>query len=261
MEAHVTGTEPGHRNAHPLQSFCIQNVQAAATIHQDFGQSSAFDNWVDHQSLPPRGGNVRWVIGLVECDGSLGPLQITGCCRSYHIHLMVDNFQSTFAFNMSKNLQGGIDLGVSVITIFLVLNFVQLLFLIFGLFALELLDQESTLSSGMFRVNEFTLFIFLCVDVTWQIQHIISILVFNFLGVPRPFGFPLELSLSYSQGFPRSSWLGFLLLLLIGISSSGFLGDWLEFATPESILIFTISVLAGNLHHPIQRHVSGSIEF
>ena len=138
------------------------------------------------------------MIGLVECDGSLRPFQITGCHQSNHIHLSVDNFQSTFAFNISKNHRGGIDLGVSIVTIFLVLNLFRLLFLILGLLALELLDQESTLSSGMFRANEITLFTFLGVDETWQIQHIISVLVFNFLGVPRSFRFPFKLSLGYS---------------------------------------------------------------
>ena len=67
METHVAGTESVHQNAHPFQRLYIQHIQATATIHQDFGQSRGFDNWVDHQSLPPRGGNVRWVIGLVEC--------------------------------------------------------------------------------------------------------------------------------------------------------------------------------------------------
>ena len=167
MEAHVAGTEPGHQNAHPFQCFSIQYVQATATIHQDFGQSSAFDNWVDHQGLPPRGGNVRRVIGLVECDGSLRPLQVTGRRRGNHVHLTVNDFQSTFAFDISKNHQGGIDLGVSVVAIFLVLNPVRLFSLIFGLFALKLLDQEPALSSGMLWVNKITLFIFLGVDVTW----------------------------------------------------------------------------------------------
>ena len=161
MEAHVAGAESGHRNAHSFQSFSVQYVQATATIHQDLGQSSAFDNWVDHQSLPPRGGNMRWVIGLVERDGSLRPFQITWCCRSNHIHLSVDDFQSTFAFDISKNHQGGIDLGVSIVTVFLVLNSVRLFFLIFGLLALKLLDQEPALSSGMLWVNKITLFIFL----------------------------------------------------------------------------------------------------
>ena len=112
----------------------------------------------------------------------------------------------------------------------------------------------------MFRVNELTLFIFLSVDVTWQIQHIIFVLVFNFLGVPRSFGFSLKFSPGYGQGLPRSGWLGFPLLFPTGISS-GFLGDCFMLATPESILIFTISVLGGNPHHPIQRHVFGSTEF
>lgn len=93
-------------------------------------------------------------------------LQIIGCCRSNHIYLTVNNLQSTFALNISKNHQGGIDLGVPIVTIFLVLNFVRLLFLIFGLLALKLLDQKPTLLSGMLWVNEFTLFIFLGVDVT-----------------------------------------------------------------------------------------------
>ena len=135
---------------------------------------------------------MRRVIRLVECDGSLGPFQITWCRRSNHIHLSVDDFQSTFALNISKNHQGGIDSRVSVVTILFVLDLVRLLFLTFGLLALELLDQESTLSSGMFQVNEITLFIFLGVDVTWKIQHIISVLVFNLLGFQGPLGFPLN---------------------------------------------------------------------
>ena len=119
---------------------------------------------------------------------------------------------------------------------------------------------SSTLSSGMFWVNEITLFIFLGVDVTWQIQNIIPILILDFLGPPGAFGFSLEISLGYGQGLPRSGWLGFPLLFPTGISS-GFLGDYFMLATPESILIFTISVFGGNLHHPIQRHISGSTEF
>ena len=90
-------------------------------------------------------------------------------------------------------------------------------------------------------------------------QNIISILVFNFLGVPRSFGFSLKFSLGYGQGLPRSGWLGFPLLFPTEISS-GFLGDCFMLATPESILIFTISVFGGNLHHPIQRHLSSSTE-
>ena len=96
---------------------------------------------------------------------------------------------------------------------FFVLNFVRLLFLILGLLPLKLLDEEPTLSSGMFRVNEGTLLIFLRVDVARQIHHVISFLVLHLLRVPRSFGLSFELSLNHGQGFSRSSWLGFSLLL------------------------------------------------
>ena len=83
-------------------------------------------------------------------------------------------------------------MGVSSITVLFVLNLVRLLFLIPGLFPLKLLDQESTLVSGMFWVNEITLFSFLRVDVTRQIHHVISLFIFTFLGFQGPLGFPLN---------------------------------------------------------------------
>ena len=111
----------------------------------------------------------------------------------------------------------------------------------------------------MLWVNKITLFIFLGVDVTWQIQNIIPILILDFLGLPGALGFSLEVSLGYGQRLPRSGWLGLPLLFPTGVSS-GFLGDCLVLATPESIFIFTISVFGGNFHHPIQRHFSGPTE-
>ena len=124
MVTHIAFIESEHRNAHSLQGLRIQYIQATATIHQNLSQPSAFDDWVDHQRLPPRGGYVCRVIRLVECNGSLGPLQITGHRRSDHVHFSVDDFQSTLALNISKNHQGGIDLRVSVITVLFVLDLV-----------------------------------------------------------------------------------------------------------------------------------------
>ena len=202
---------------------------------------------------------MRRVVGLVERDGSLRPLQVAGCCRGNPIHFTVNDFQSTFAFDISKNHEGGIDLGVSAVAIFLVFDSVLLFLLIFGLFALKLLDQEPALSSGMLWLNEITLFIFLGVDVTWQIQNIISVLILDFLGLPGAFEFSLEISLGCGQGLPRGSWLGLPLLLPTGIAS-GFLGDCFLLATLESIFIFSVSVFGGNFHHLIQGHFSGPTE-
>ena len=102
-----------------------------------------------------------WMVRVVECDGSLGPLQITGCCWSNHVYFSVNNFQPTYAFNISKNHQRGIDIGKTIIIFIPIPTSVRLLFLLLGLFLLELLDQDTTLSSGVFRVNDVPLFIFL----------------------------------------------------------------------------------------------------
>ena len=138
---------------------------------------------------------------------------------------------------------------------------VRLLLLFLGLFLSELLDQEPTLLSGMLRVNEITFFVFFGVDMARQIQHVIPILIFYFLGVSRPFGLPLELSLNHSQGFTRSSWRVLALLFLTGVSSSGFVGDYFVLATPESVFLFAVSVFGGNLHHPSQSHISCPTKF
>ena len=91
VELHVALTEFGHRNAHPLEGLSVQNVQPTSTIHKDFSQLGAPNDWVDHQRLPPRSSNVCWVIKLVECNGSLRPLQVRRSCRSNHAHFSVDN--------------------------------------------------------------------------------------------------------------------------------------------------------------------------
>ena len=87
---------------------------------------------------------------------------------------------------------------ITIIILTLILSLVCFFLLLLGLFLSELLDQESTLPSGVLGINQSTLFIFLGVNVTWQIQHIISVLIFHFLGILGPLGLPLELSLSHN---------------------------------------------------------------
>ena len=128
---------------------------------------------------------------MVERDGCLRPSPVCGRHRrSDHIHFSVDNFQSTLALDISKNHQGGIDFGITIVFFFILVS-VRLFSLFIGLILSELLDQESTLSSGVFRINQITLFILLRVNVTRQIQHITA-WSFTFLGVQGPLGFPLN---------------------------------------------------------------------
>ena len=135
---------------------------------------------------------MRWVIRLVERNGSLRPFQVIGCRRSDHVHFSVDDFQSTLVFNINKKYQSGIHVRITIIIFPFTLSLVCLLLLFLGLFLSELLDQEPTLSSGMLRVNEITFFVFFGVDMARQIQHVISILIFYFLGFHGPLGFPLN---------------------------------------------------------------------
>ena len=103
---------------------------------------------------------------MVERNASLRPLQITGCRQSNHVYFPVDNFQSTFALKISKNHQSGVDMRISFLTVLLVFSLVRLL-LVLRLFSLKLLDQESTLASGMLGIDNISLFILLDVNVTW----------------------------------------------------------------------------------------------
>ena len=112
------------------------------------------------------------------------------------------------------------------------------------------------MSSGMLGENQVPLLILLSVNVTRQIHHIVSILVNHFLRGPRSFGLPFEFSLIQHCCLGRTCYLNLSLLLPIGISSSGVLDDCFVLTTLESVLLFAVSVLGGNLHHPSQGHIS-----
>src|SRR4051812_22242325 len=66
------------------------------------------------------------MIGLVEGDGGLGPLQVMGCHRSDHVYFAINDLQSTLTFDISENHQSVIDFGVFFTAVFSVFNFVWL---------------------------------------------------------------------------------------------------------------------------------------
>ena len=103
----------------------------------------------------------------------------------------------------------------------------------------------------MLGVNQVSLFIFLGVYVTRQIKHIIPHLTFHFLGDAWPLRLSFEFPLVQNYGLTRTYGFGFALLLPTGISSSGVLGDCFMLTTLESVFLFVVSVLGGNLHHPV----------
>ena len=102
----------------------------------------------------------------------------------------------------------------------------------------------------MLGVNQVSLFIFLGVYVTRQIKHIISRLIFQFLGDPWPLRLSFEFPLVQNCGLTRTCGFGFALLLLIGISSFGVLVDRFTLSTVESVFFFAVSVPSGYLWQP-----------
>ena len=199
------------------------------------------------------------VIRLVECDGCLRPLQIICLCWGNHVNLSVNHFQSTSAFHICEDHQSGVDMRISSLTVLFVFGLVRLLLLVLRLFSLKLLDQESTLASGVLWVNDIPLFIFLCVNVTRHIHHVVPFFILYLLGVPGSFWFPLKLSLSHGQSLSRSCRFSLPLLFPTGVSF--FRLTRLVLAASESVFFFAVGVLGSNLHHPTQGHVTGSTKF
>ena len=72
-------------------------------VHEDFAQSDSFHHRVDDQSLPSWGGDMCWVIRLIEGNRSLRPFEERRVGRRGHVHLPAHHLQSTLALNVSKN--------------------------------------------------------------------------------------------------------------------------------------------------------------
>ena len=113
----------------------------------------------------------------------------------------------------------------------------------------------------MLGVNQVSLFILLGVNVTWQIQHIFSYLIFHFLGGPGPFRLPFRFSLGCDCNLSMTRRFCFVLLLPIGITSSSVLADWFALASTESVFFFSVCVPCGYFHHSGQGHVSCPTKF
>jgi hypothetical protein len=63
----------GPADPHEVQGFCIDDVEAAASIHEYLGKSSIANGWVDDERVPPRIRDVIRVIVSVEDDGAVKP--------------------------------------------------------------------------------------------------------------------------------------------------------------------------------------------
>jgi hypothetical protein len=52
----------------------VDDVEAAASVHEDLGKPDVADDGVDNEWVSPRARHVVGMVGLVEGDGLIGPV-------------------------------------------------------------------------------------------------------------------------------------------------------------------------------------------
>ena len=55
-------------NAHGVERLGVHDIEAAASIHQYFGETLRADDWVDHEWVSPRLWDVLWVKVMADSD-------------------------------------------------------------------------------------------------------------------------------------------------------------------------------------------------
>jgi hypothetical protein len=80
MEAPDARLEARPRNPQEVKGLGIDDIEAAATIHEHLGEACVGDNGIDNKRLDPRIGDIVWVVITVESDGHLRPVKEEGGC-------------------------------------------------------------------------------------------------------------------------------------------------------------------------------------
>ena len=83
-------------DAHHVERFGVHDVEAAASVHQYFGESLWADDWVDHERISSRVWDGIRMVGLIEGYGRLRPPE-EGRHRWFgHVHLAACDLLSSF---------------------------------------------------------------------------------------------------------------------------------------------------------------------
>ena len=73
MERCSDGTEVRSVDAHLVERFGIHDVEAAAPIHQYFGEPLWTDDWIDDKRVPSRVWDGIRMVGPIEGYGGFRP--------------------------------------------------------------------------------------------------------------------------------------------------------------------------------------------
>jgi hypothetical protein len=96
MEAPDAGLEAHPLDPQEVEGLGIDDVKAAAAIHEHLGEACVGDNRINNKRVDPGIGDVVWVIITIESDGHLGPVKEEGGCRLHGKNL------STFSLALSR---------------------------------------------------------------------------------------------------------------------------------------------------------------
>jgi hypothetical protein len=68
------GPDRGQIDLQEPEGLGVDDVEAAASIHEDLGKPDVADDGVDNERVLPRAQHVVGVVALVEGDGLVGPV-------------------------------------------------------------------------------------------------------------------------------------------------------------------------------------------
>jgi hypothetical protein len=74
VEGRSACSDGGQIDAQEPEGLGVDDVEAAAPVHQDLGEPDVADDGVDDERVSPRARHVVGVVSLVEGDGIVGPV-------------------------------------------------------------------------------------------------------------------------------------------------------------------------------------------
>jgi hypothetical protein len=74
VEGCRTGLDLGPINPQEFQGLGVDDVKAAASVHEDFGEPNIADDWIDDERVPSWVWHEVEVVASVEGDRLVGPV-------------------------------------------------------------------------------------------------------------------------------------------------------------------------------------------
>jgi hypothetical protein len=83
MEAPDAGLELCPLDPQEVKGLGIDNVEAAAPVHEHHGEARVGDDGINDERVDPRIGDIVRLVTSVKSDGHLGPVKEEGGCKLY----------------------------------------------------------------------------------------------------------------------------------------------------------------------------------